>query len=63
MIQQVLDRHQIGQAFHNLFRSMAAFATTAVAIQSQGLFPIEKFLLYNIKILPFQGLSELAECC
>ena len=60
MIQQILDGHQIGQAFHDLFRSVATLATTVVAIESQLIFPIEKLLLYNIKILLIHHYSELA---
>ena len=60
MIQQILDGHQIGQAFYDLFRSVATFATTVVAIESQLLFPIEKLLLYKVKILLIHHFSELA---
>lgn len=61
MIEQVLDRHQIGQAFHDFFRSLTTFATTIVAIEFQLLFLIEKLLPYKVKILLVHYFSKLAK--
>ena len=58
MIQQVLDRHQIGQAFHDFFSTLAAFATTIVATEFQLLCPIEKLLPYKAKIFLVHHFSK-----